>query len=89
MNYQEDKGKFKELLNQEYSWPSRYTFKFIVKSENQQEVVNLFDDNVEINTKPSSGDKYVSVTIYAQMKNAEEIMSIYDSATAIPGIISL
>ena len=89
MNYQEDKGKFKELLDKEYSWPAKYTFKFIVKSENQQEVVALFDDNVEIITKPSSGDKYVSVTIYAQMKNADEIMTIYDSAAAITGIISL
>ena len=89
MKYQEDKEKFRELLNQEYSWPARYTFKFIVKSENQQEVVNLFDEKVEIVTKPSSGDKYISVTIYAQMQNAEEIMTIYDAAAAIPGIISL
>ena len=89
MNYQEDKEKFRELLDQEYSWPARYTFKFIVKSENQQEVVKLFDNKVEITTKPSSGDKYVSVTIYGQMQNADEIMTIYDSAAAIPGIISL
>ena len=89
MKYQEDKEKFRELLNQEYSWPARFTFKFIVKSENQQEVVNLFDEKVEIVTKPSSGDKYISVTIYAQMQNAEEIMTIYDAATVIPGIISL
>jgi putative lipoic acid-binding regulatory protein len=89
MNYQEDKEKFKELLNNEYSWPTSYTFKFIVKSVNQQEVVKLFDDKVEITIKPSSGDKYVSVTIDAQMQSAEEITTIYDSAAAIPGIISL
>ena len=89
MNYQEDKDKFKELLNEEYSWPARYPFKFIVKSEYQSEVEGLFKDKVEIVIKPSSGDKYVSVTIYAQMQSAEAILAIYDGATAIQGIISL
>ena len=89
MNYQEDKDKFKELLNEEYNWPARYTFKFIVKSAHQQEVEKLFKEDVEIVTKPSSGDKYVSVTIYAQMQCADDILAIYDAATGIPGIISL
>lgn len=89
MNYQEDKDKFKELLNEEYSWPARYTFKFIVKTPHKKEVEDLFEDKVEIVTKPSSGDKYVSVTIYAQMHCAEDILAIYDAATVIPGIISL
>ena len=89
MNYQEDKDKFKELLNEEYSWPTRYTFKFIVKSAYQKDVENLFKNKVEIVSKPSSGDKYVSVTIYAQMNSANNILAIYDMATVIPGIISL
>jgi len=30
MNYREDEDKFRDLLNQEYEWPARYTYKFIV-----------------------------------------------------------
>lgn len=89
MNYQEDKDKFKELLNGEYHWPARYTFKFIVKAAHQKDVENLFKDNAEIVVKPSSGDKYVSVTIYSEMSSADDIVAIYDAATEIPGIISL
>ena len=30
MDHSEDEEKFKELLNKEYSWPAKYTFKFIL-----------------------------------------------------------
>lgn len=89
MDSVEDKDKFKELLNKEYDWPARYTFKFIVKAAYQQEVQSLFDKDVDIVFKPSSGDKYVSVTIHAQMADADAILSIYEAASVIPGIIAL
>ena len=84
-----DAGKFKELLNQEYSWPVRYAFKFIVSVGQVKIVEDIFSENVEITKKPSSGGKYVSVTINATMNNADEILAIYKAASAIHGIISL
>jgi len=89
MDYSEDKDKFKDLLNQEYNWPARYNFKFIVRSGQETGITGLFQEGSEINTKASSGGKYISITISATMNNADEIIKIYDTASSITGIISL
>lgn len=89
MDYQEDEDKFKDLLNTEYSWPAKYTFKFIVPQEQEHKVESLFNNQPEIKKKASRGGKYISITIYTMMNNAEAVVSIYEAAAAIPGIISL
>jgi len=89
MDYREDEEKFKDLLNQEYAWPAKYLFKFIVKEAGAAEVINLFDDSVDISQKPSTGGKYISFSIRSTMANAEEIMKVYNKASKIAGIISL
>ena len=89
MDYKEDEQKFKELLNKEYSWPAKYTFKFILPAGKEKEIENLFSKDVEIKKKPSSGGKYTSITIYALMPGADEIIALYREASAINGIISL
>ena len=89
MDYNKDEGKFKELLNQEYSWPARYPFKFIIPAGKEKAVEALFSKGVEIKKKPSSGGKYTSMSIYATMNNADEILLLYQAASTISGIISL
>jgi putative lipoic acid-binding regulatory protein len=89
MDYQKDDNKFKELLNQEYSWPARYTFKFIVPAGEEKALEAIFKKDVEIKKKASSGGKYTSLTIYASMANADEIVALYKAASTISGIISL
>jgi putative lipoic acid-binding regulatory protein len=54
-----------------------------------QTVEALFKKGVEIKKKPSSGGKYTSITIYANMAKADEILAIYKAASSISGIISL
>lgn len=89
MNPGQDEQKFRELLDAEYSWPARYTFKFVVPSGQIDEVKQLFDTNAEIREKESSGGKYTSVTINVEMSNANQIIDIYTRASVIEGIISL
>lgn len=89
MDYKEDKEKFKELLDKEYTWPAKYTFKFIVPAGKEAEIRELFDESCDIKEKSSSGGKYTSATIYAIMANADGIIAIYERASAIEGIISL
>ena len=89
MDYQKDDTKFKELLNQEYSWPARYTFKFIVPAGEEKAIEAIFKKDVEIKKKPSSGGKYTSLTIYASMASADEIVMLYKAVSTISGIISL
>ncbi|RLD24506.1 MAG: DUF493 domain-containing protein [Bacteroidetes bacterium] len=89
MDYREDEDKFKDLLNKEYSWPAKYTFKFILPTGKEKIIEDLFKKDVEIKTKPSSGGKYISITIYAMMSSADEILELYQQASTITGIISL
>lgn len=89
MNTGQDKNKFKELLDTEYSWPAQYTFKFVVSSNQIESVKSLFSADAEFGLKESSAGKYTSVTINARMLNADEIIDIYEKAAAIEGIISL
>ena len=89
MDYQKDDTKFKELLNQEYSWPASYTFKFIVPVGEEKAIETIFKKDVEIKKKPSSGGRYTSLTIYASMASADEIVALYKAASTISGIISL
>jgi len=88
MDYSEEE-KFKELLNNEYDWPARYTFKFIVPSGKEQKVKELFKKEIEISEKSSSGGKYISTTIYTTMDSADDIITVYKQASEISGIISL
>jgi putative lipoic acid-binding regulatory protein len=89
MKYTEEEKKFKELLDNEYEWPAKYPFKFIVPSGSEAEVKSLFGGKAEIKEKSSSGGKYTSTTIYDMMTDADSILAVYRSAAKIEGIISL
>jgi putative lipoic acid-binding regulatory protein len=89
MDYKKDESEFKELLNKEYNWPARYTFKFIVPAGEVKKIEDIFKMDTDIKNKPSSGGKYTSVTIYATMSSADEIVDLYQATSAISGIISL
>ncbi len=83
-----DELNFKEKLESAHSFPCIYYFKFIVKTE-QQKVVEQLVNNGQITVKPSSGNKYVSVTIEAQMQSSEEVIHVYKEAKKIEGLIAL
>lgn len=83
-----DIDAFVEKLESNHTFPGDYTFKFIVKPEHQSLVESLVKDAV-IKLKPSSGNKYVSVTIKAHMQSSTEVVKVYKEAKKIDGIISL
>lgn len=84
----EEEQVFKEQLEGTHTFPGPYIFKFIVKHEQQKEVESLVKGG-KISLKPSSGNKYVSVTIHANMETSDEIIEVYKKAKKIKGIISL
>ena len=73
------------------SFPSVYMFKFIVASENRAIalVENLFDADADLHTKESGSGKYTSITAKQVVMNVEEIISVYQKASTIPGIMFL
>lgn len=81
-------NSFKEKLENEYEWPSLYTFKFIVPREREEEVTELFP-KIEISKKESSGGKYISVTARLMANSSEAIIQVYEKAQHIKGLIAL
>lgn len=79
---------FKEKLEAAHSFPGNYNFKFIVKAD-QQGLVEKLVDKAEIKIKPSSGNKYVSVTLVVNVDTSDEVIEVYKQAKKIEGLIAL
>lgn len=78
----------KEKLDQQYSWPSLYMFKFIVAKGEEDKVLHLFPQN-DVAVKESKNGNYVSVTAKVMMCSSDDIIKIYEEAYKIEGVISL
>lgn len=91
----EDKEKFynslKAKLEEQFSWPSVYMFKFIIPADNHRLalVEALFGKEAEVLTRQSKTNKFISVTAKEMMINPDEIIEVYKKAEKIEGIISL
>ncbi len=82
----------KEKLNNHYSWPSVYLFKFIIPNDESKTTtfISFFQDETDkINLNSSSTGKYTSISVHKKMNSAEEIIAIYEKATKIEGLIAL
>jgi len=83
-----DEQAFKEKLENNHDFPGKYIFKFIIKPEYQSKVESLLED-ADVRLKPSSGNKYLSVTMQKEMASSQEVIEVYKEAYKIDGIISL
>lgn len=79
---------FKEKLDQHYAWPSLYVFKFIVPAGREEAVKKLFPKHVP-SEKHSKEGRYTSVTVQMMMPSSESVISIYEQASIIEGLIAL
>lgn len=79
---------FREQLENEYEWPSLYTFKFIVPQDKIGEVRKLFEKH-DISERKSSKGSYISLTSRIMAESSEQIIEIYVAANEIEGIIAL
>lgn len=79
---------FKEKLDQQYSWPSLYTFKFIVP-EGQEDKIRALFPGTEIKEKQSSKGNYTSLTASIMAPSSEAIIKIYKQAEEVKGLIAL
>ena len=78
-------------LNAVHQWPSVYTFKFILKPEDEKliQLRTLFDESAQFSTKESSKGNYVSITVKELIVDPNTIFDRYTNATAIEGVIAL
>ncbi|MBT3449696.1 MAG: DUF493 domain-containing protein [Bacteroidetes Order II. Incertae sedis bacterium] len=79
---------FKNLLEDQYDFPSLYLFKFIAPKEQMADLKEVFIGN-DIDVKASSKGKYQSVTSRILVDSSQEIIDIYQRAGSIEGVISL
>ncbi len=79
---------FKELLDNQYTWPADYLFKFIVTKENKEELLSTLGGHKAIE-KPSSKGKYIGVSLRIMVQSAKEVMAIYEKAAKVKTVISL
>jgi uncharacterized protein len=76
-----------ELLD----WPNVYLFKFIIPNDQKiiAQVSAFFDENTDIKFHPSGKGNYTSISVKTVMLSVDEIITIYQQASAIKGVISL
>jgi hypothetical protein len=84
----QDFEKFKELLDQTYTWPDYYTFKFIVKIQYREELMNHFVQ-AKCEEKLSQNGSYSSLSIRLLIQSSSEVIEIYRKVSTIPTLMSL
>ncbi len=81
----------KKLEESIISFPYIYMFKFIIKSDNRTMalVEVIFDNDADIIQKQSTKGNFISITVKQVVMSVDEIISIYEKAAEIEGVISL
>ena len=84
---------FRSLLQQSVVFPTEYTFKFIIKADEEDKIAALKSMFAEANARmtetSSSGGKYKSFTVLVFVQNEEEVISYYKEVSKINSVIML
>lgn len=83
--------RLKTQLEESQDWPGNYMFKFIVKQkESKAQIISLMKPyEARFSEKLSQKGTYSSLTFEVRMKSPEEVISIYNEAEKIKGILML
>ena len=84
-------GTFDDLrkaLDESYTWPVLYMFKFIAPKNKIDQVKSLFPKN-EVVQRESKGGNYLSLTCKILVNSSEDVIRVYQQASKIKGVISL
>jgi putative lipoic acid-binding regulatory protein len=81
----------RKKLDETQTYPTVYMFKFIMGAEHRKIALieNIFGEDAEIYTKESDKGKYISITVKEVVMSTDEIISIYDKASQIDGVMFL
>lgn len=79
---------FKEKLDQHYSWPSLYIFKFIVPAGSETELKQLFPLHTATEKQSKNGN-YISITLQMMMPSSDAVVEVYQQAAKVDGVIAL
>jgi uncharacterized protein len=79
---------FQKKLEEHYSWPSLYLFKFIVPKGKEAELKELFPSHT-LTEKISAKGNYVSITFQIMASSSEAVIEVYQRAAVVEGLIAL
>ncbi|MBT1708150.1 DUF493 family protein [Fulvivirgaceae bacterium PWU5] len=79
---------FREKLDQHYTWPSLYIFKFIVPKGKEEDLKQLFPLHTPTE-KASKQGNYTSITMQMMMPSSDAVIDVYIKASQIEGIVAL
>ncbi|MCD9016985.1 DUF493 domain-containing protein [Parachryseolinea silvisoli] len=79
---------FREKLDQHYTWPSLYIFKFIVPKGKEEDLKQLFPLHTPTE-KASKQGNYTSITMQMMMPSSDAVIDVYVKASQIEGIVAL
>lgn len=88
MENKPENEKFKLLLNEQYSWPAEYTFKFIVPVNKKDEVMKVIPQQ-KFSERTSKKGKYSALTVRLVVSSSDEVIDIYHKVGNIDGVIAL
>ena len=80
---------FQKKLDSHYAWPSLYVFKFIVPTDNEKALRQLFPLHNTSAEKASGKGKYISLTYQMMMPSSQSVIDVYKKASTIEGIVAL
>jgi hypothetical protein len=83
-----DSKRFKELLDEQFDWPTPYLFKFIVPSKQLAALEGLLE-GYDLETRASSQGNYVSVSLSPVMESADSVIELYNKVGEIEGLLAL
>ncbi len=78
----------KSKLDEHYSWPSLYKFKFIVPVNSQSHLIELLPDG-DLSIKKSRNGKYSSISLKRNITSSMEVIDIYRKVRGVENLISL
>ncbi len=79
---------FKDKLDREHTWPSVYMFKFVVPKSSEAEVRKLFQEET-LQTRNSRKGNFIAFTMKKMIYSSDEVVTIYEEASKITGLIAL
>jgi uncharacterized protein len=79
---------FREKLDQHYTWPSLYIFKFIVPKGKEGDLKQLFPLHTPTE-KASAQGNYTSITMQMMMPSSDAVIEVYVKASQVEGIVAL
>ena len=83
-----DFTKFKALLDEQMQWPEHYSFKFVVKTEQKTQLLELLEEH-SVEEKISKKGTYTSITSKKLVHSSEDVVAVYQEVSKIEGILSL